>query len=181
MEVYSSSTKTDKKIEVKSLFKCVYCSEQFKLKDELNKHRLSKHKTFKPCEKFSQGHCQFGERCFYNHIKLSHGEFICYVCGKTFESKRDLMLHRRNTHQTEVCREFLSNKCKFTSASCWWSHQINDKKAEQATQVFQESSENLAPPAGFSHEISNLMKIIQNMKMQMSQITQVMKDIGYII
>ena len=93
------------------------------------------------------------------------------------------MLHRKNIHQTDVCREYLKNKCKFNAASCWWSHQINEKKNENLNPVFQESSENLAPPpqTGLSQEILSLMKIIQNVQTQMAQITQTMKDIGYSI
>jgi DNA-directed RNA polymerase subunit RPC12/RpoP len=93
-------------------YKCVVCSETFSKKNDMNKHRITKHKTYRPCLNFKKGECIFGENCFYHHIDLPEDKFICYICGTVFSENNLLMIHRKNDHKTEICQEFSKGGCK---------------------------------------------------------------------
>ena len=67
-----------------------------------------------------------------NHIKLKHkvdqtrttGSLKCRNCGETFNSKSNLMDHRKDKHLGTVasCKNNLQGTCSFSSKMCWWNH-----------------------------------------------------------
>ena len=57
------------------------------------------------------------------HPLESESDFICHYCGENFETKRDLMSHRKDTHIEKVkfCSYFAEGKCIFGD-DCWYNH-----------------------------------------------------------
>ena len=50
-------------------------------------------------------------------------KFECHFCGKSFQGKDDLMLHRKKDHQSKVslCRNFPKGNCPMAD-KCWFVH-----------------------------------------------------------
>ena len=48
----------------------------------------------------------------------------CRNCEKLFDSKPNLMLHRKTEHISTValCRKNIARNCSFTADLCWWKH-----------------------------------------------------------
>ena len=88
--------------------------------------------------------------------------FNCYVCSETFETKRNMMQHRKRHHRELVskCKNFSQNKCIFADTSCWFLHEQeemeisesfqNEKEkrndCDQKDSVFQRVLTNIKPP-----------------------------------
>jgi hypothetical protein len=71
-------------------------------------------------------------KCWWNHDlsqDLSSENIKCFICNEIFESKADMMFHRKRTHASYVrkCIQFAQNKCSFKNDSCWYQH---DEKME---------------------------------------------------
>ena len=98
------------------------------------------HKMFahKPCDYFKEDSCDLDDECRFKHIKLKHGEQICYTCGKIFNIRREMLSHIREKHGSTVCHRFLKNEC--TVRRCLFSHKIST-----ATNVERSFLESRAP------------------------------------
>ena len=87
--------------------------------------------------------------------------FTCTFCGESFESKTELMVHRKTKHKSKVrmCTNFMQNNCKFESKACWYSHdeeemdvdedigkKIGNYEEDVSEAVFQRVRVNLRPP-----------------------------------
>jgi hypothetical protein len=61
----------------------------------------------------------------------------CRNCGKQFESKPCLMVHRKSEHRNTVaqCRNKLAGHCNFSADDCWWNHKEEMNKILNATFV----------------------------------------------
>ena len=69
--------------------KCNQCGDKFETQRELSRHIKENHKGHKPCHYFKEDRCDFDtDECRFKHIKLKHGEHICYTCGLIFISRR---------------------------------------------------------------------------------------------
>ena len=67
------------------------------------------------------------------HYRLRHtmeGRIKCRNCGKDFELKSNLMIHRKLEHKNTVamCRNNAEGKCSFSADLCWWSHKEGSEK-----------------------------------------------------
>ena len=67
------------------------------------------------------------------HIQLKHssqGMMKCRNCGKEFESKSCLMVHRKTEHRNTVaqCRNKLAGHCYFSGDDCWWNHKEENEQ-----------------------------------------------------
>ena len=69
----------------------------------------------------------------------------CYECGEYFQSKKGMMLHRKNRHIVKTCKNWLENNCQRVD-QCWWDHKA-DQPNQTMNRDFQQTQENLAPPA----------------------------------
>ena len=120
--------------------KCTFCSNTFKSRMEMTKHRKETHYTFKPCKNLNV--CVFKEECIFNHDPILEGLHRCFQCGNDFQTKNEMMIHRKNTHEgVKTCKNFVNNKCR-RDWECWWKH---DNQSKQNLD-FQQNPENLAPP-----------------------------------
>ena len=82
--------------------------------------------------------CPYGNRCFYSHTPISENKFRCFQCNEEFDTKGDMMVHRKTHGEVRTCSRFLNNQCE-RGNDCWWNHTNN-------RQVFRHVPGNLPPP-----------------------------------
>ena len=143
--------------------KCRTCGNTFSVKWELMKHRKASHiNTVAKCKNYLNKSCPYTEElCWWVHSERTKDSDIsnCYMCGKQFENKNQIMIHRRKEHGKLVglCRMFQNQNCKFVSENCWFKHEMEDKtnrknenKKEEIEEesVFQNVLDDLDPPLG---------------------------------
>ena len=58
--------------------------------------------------------------------------FKCSICNDNFETKGNLMLHKKKKHLEKVatCWNFTSKSCHYQDELCWFSHQEKDTNQE---------------------------------------------------
>ena len=69
------------------------------------------------------------------HINIKHttqGGMTCRNCGKMFETKPNLMDHRKTEHLASVapCRNNMEGLCSYSNRMCWWSHEAQNESKE---------------------------------------------------
>jgi hypothetical protein len=101
--------------------KCNICELKFQTKGELMEH-IKTHISYKTCKKYAVNQWGIQSECRYNHVILPPGVQICFKCGETSESKTDIIKHIKSSHGTEICHNFLLNKCDFKD--CMFSHPV---------------------------------------------------------
>ena len=92
---------------------------------------------------------RFPKKCrYWNHNKETRKTIICFICGKSFQNKNEMMRHRKREHIEIVkpCFQFSQNKCRFKDELCWYKHNEENKKNDNMEADFQEVSEDLDPP-----------------------------------
>ena len=113
-------------------------------KDQMTKESQTTFKKEKDSEiQFPCKECIFTGNCEDEvrwHMTDSHdypspdcyGKDSCLVCGKLFDSKSQIMIHRKESHPDLVkpCNYFMEGKCTFDDSVCWYSHK-NIKPAVQ--------------------------------------------------
>ena len=155
----TSEEELKKHFDLKHVITCRICNEQFEEKRKLMRLRKSEHPNIvRPCKNFPNGACNFNsESCYWSHdIKENEASaFNCYICGKTFQNKVEVMKHRKTDHVSHVepCNKFLNGECPFQSNFCWFLH--TNKSIETPQQnvefkenisVFQEATKAAKPP-----------------------------------
>ena len=153
-----------KHIDVKHTLKCRICNEPFQTKRNLMIHRKNKHASaVAPCKNFPVGTCNFtAESCFWLHGKVEDEtlNIKCYICGNTYKSKKEVMKHRKQSHETSIepCNKFIKRECPFQEEFCWFSHKANtnqetveentDKNGEKGADIsfFQRVQKPIKPP-----------------------------------
>jgi hypothetical protein len=90
------------------------------------------------CQRFLAGSCGLGDiKCWYKHEQKKTGNdelsrIQCSNCEKVFETRFELMHHRKSLHYQEVtqCTKSLHGRCWFGAKTCWFHHegieQINE-------------------------------------------------------
>ena len=119
-----------------SVHKCNFCGKVFPSQNTLSTHRGDVHRTFKPCRDMIN--CPFQGGCYFSHVPITEGKVRCFQCGEEFDTKHNMMIHRKEHGSVKVCIRLLNNQCE-RGDSCWWSH-------VGTQQDFQEAQENLRPP-----------------------------------
>ena len=123
---------------------CRNCDEGFSSKWNLMNHRKSKHlESVAHCRNYKEGKCSYSDdMCWWNHDKEVETNFKWYFCNEIFESKSNLMIHRKKEHERSVkpCSQFQQNNCRFNDSSCWFQHDdvscTNESKEDKFEQVF---------------------------------------------
>ena len=122
--------------------KCNSCGEEFSAKWNLNNHIRDKHDRTNECKFFKKGSCRFPqEECWNKHISLSASTLTtteqksieCFTCKNTFNSKNEMMIHRKEIHPEKVqaCKDQVS--CGFKN--CWFLHSIQPNEAQTKKHV----------------------------------------------
>ena len=144
---------------------CRNCGEQFTSKWNLMTHRKSMHSnTVAFCRNKREDKCDYSDdMCWWRHDaeSMSSAEEIkCFVCGKTFESKPEMMKHRKKMHSQVImpCTQFQINKCRFQDERCWFKHEVESDQTDDSPKpmeeenpmetesVFQKVTKNQEPP-----------------------------------
>ena len=65
------------------------------------------------------------EECVTIHENIHHNDIHgCNFCGEQFESKRNMMEHKKKVHieMVALCWNLSAGKCGFGDDFCWFSH-----------------------------------------------------------
>ena len=95
------------------------------------------------------------------HINIKH-RMTCRICEEVFESKGDLMVHRKLKHANYVatCKNFIADKCPFADSKCWWNHALKQSvSAEVKCFICDEKFEN--KPSMMTHRKKKHYEIIR--------------------
>ena len=109
------------------------------------------------------GNCQFGnEKCFYRHEENGNIKFKCNFCENVFNTKDELMKHRKQQHVETVsnCRDHQKGYCKWKENNYYYSHKYmigEESQNKIKTQVFQKVQETAQPP----DSVNKLMVMLQ--------------------
>ena len=111
---------------------CRKCKNKFNDLDTLKKHLVADHKTYRPCKKFSsnpsENKCTWNNKCGYSHEVLEPGTWLCWDCGKTFQIKNGLMIHRKQSHDVPTCTKHNTDMgCDKPDEECWYPHKVKQK------------------------------------------------------
>ena len=120
--------------------------------EDQSKHSRT-HRTFKQCKNLPN--CQYANECIFNHEKIENDKLICYECGETFDTLRELMPHRKANHKMNDCSKFNKNECKFNDSSCWYIHN-NKNITESKSHVKEDKTAKSNEPSGFWDPPANL-------------------------
>ena len=139
-------------------------------------HRKEEHRDIvKVCRHFTAGSCDFDENvCWFLHeYQETHGKnpsassnFNCKYCGNLFQSKSDLMFHRKAEHFQVVkqCRNYESGYCSYNDKECWYKHNESsyDNQANKPEQhsVFQQVQRNPPPDDDIMARVVGMMEKI---------------------
>ena len=146
--------------------KCYSCEEGFGNTKDLMKHRKEIHPSNIICRYFSTDKgCNYGDECIYVHeVKMVVGDsptpgdvptpltpapvsstmIVCKICNEQFNSKHNLMSHRKQKHIESVkqCRDHLQNTCRRGEGRCWYKHESFQQPQPQRVQGHQNFVQN---------------------------------------
>ena len=145
---------------------CKYCGKQYTNKKNFMSHRKIEHPgVVAHCKNNAVGECYFSaETCWWSHtVALDEqptSSIECFVCGKSFKTRNEMMMHRKQVHSKVVrqCEMFKLQTCRYKSDACWFVHEKdvqNINKAENVGEdeddfnlksVFQKTTSDLKPP-----------------------------------
>ena len=105
---------------------CNLCGVGFNNLHDMKIHKKTNHGSHKLCRNFSINdptRCSYGQYCTFSHIPILEGKHRCFDCGEDFDSKNDMMLHRKRQHKEKViiCRKFVQGQCRLNT-ECWFTH-----------------------------------------------------------
>ena len=114
------------------LITCKKCAFQVSSQAELQRHSQLKHSMDNnfDCEKCEHVCSEEKERTKHaNPMHAPRGPLKCKNCEKEFSTKSMLMHHRKLEHPNTVatCRNYLEEKCVFSTDKCWWIHRERDQ------------------------------------------------------
>ena len=139
---------------------CKVCGEKFSEKWNLMVHRKTSHiGSVAMCRNFKDGSCNYtDDACWWNHEdKVNHkGNIQCFLCGKTFERKSEMMSHRKINHSDilQQCNQFLKGSCRFQNQYCWFKHSLESKENDKSDGVIEEEKE-IETPSVFQKVVKN--------------------------
>ena len=137
------------------------------------------------CKYFPTNTCEYDSECRFNHEILTHGQQICYKCGKKFDRKSSLLNHIKNNHD-DPCLKHILGKCTYGSR-CVFKHTTAQVTSENKEVVHRsahvESHEDFPPiPATINRlagtekkqMIGSMNLMVQQMNQMMTQMTSLM-------
>ena len=111
------------------------------------------------CRNFKDGSCNYtDDACWWNHEdKVNHkGNIQCFLCGKSFDRKSEMMSHRKINHSDilQQCTQFLQGSCRFQNQYCWFKHSLESKENDKPDVVIEEEKE-IETPSVFQKVVKN--------------------------
>ena len=79
------------------------------------------------CEYPAEDIYDLGEHMHEFHGEMKRETLDCYFCDQSFNTKRDLMIHRKKEHieKVKTCSYFLQQRCNYGD-NCWYVHKKED-------------------------------------------------------
>ena len=114
--------------------KCRMCAESFRDKWDLMLHRKANHiGAVAPCRKYLNNECGYTDAsCWWKHTEIESftDNLQCFTCNKFFQTKQEMMNHKKNHHgdKVQTCSRYLQGICIFQSKFCWYDHRVSDKE-----------------------------------------------------
>lgn len=176
----SSESTLRNHMEHKHKFECFACHEGFDSFGDLMVHRKANHKV-KACRFLTN--CKFGDKCHYKHpetdAQKEEEDWQCNSkdCGTWFNTKKEMMEHRKANHSTQVCRYYLNGNCT-KGPECWYRHQPQQPSSQRIPN--REKDFPALPTAGRSPEVGNmtmqqtLLKMMQEHQANMTKLMAMM-------
>ena len=64
--------------------------------------------------------------CWWNHNLEMSKVIKCFICGKSFQNKNEMMKHRKRDHWgiVKLCLQYSKNNCRFKDEQCWFKHEL---------------------------------------------------------
>ena len=101
---------SQQKLGQTGVLECYTCKHEFRNYHDLMNHRKEEHPSHKKCRYFIKGECNFSaEDCWYLHEVTqkkvttpgqAKQNIQCFICKNRFESKYDLVEHKKKHHPT---------------------------------------------------------------------------------
>jgi hypothetical protein len=68
-------------------------------------------------------------------LEINRYSFGCNICEENFDTKRDLMNHKKKQHYDRVamCWRFASANCSYADTDCWFRHYQTAQVTESST------------------------------------------------
>ena len=110
-------------------FPCTLCNDVFNTKWYFMNHMRDNHPQGKEiCKHFQSGRCKFpADECWANHLAaVPNNSFECHSCKEMFNTKNQMMRHRKSSHKTKQCNEFMKGTCRHGGDMCWYMHNTQD-------------------------------------------------------
>ena len=105
----------------------------------------------------------------YSHVPMTKA-FRCFQCGDKFNTRSDMMIHRKEHHKVEDCREFLKDATCRYKERCWWAHPFE-------TEGFWDAPQKQTPPNKQAIPVKSVVKTTIKedlMRQMMNVMTQFM-------
>ena len=180
-----SSDLGNKKKKLNDFKRCYTCNLEVDGYVSLMNHRQETHPSNKKCNKFPEGRCTRGNKCWYVHAEdlmeleesFEEQKHTCYNCDKTFKTKDEMRKHKKSAHTTlvQVCEKFNKNECPRSEENCWYKHELSPTNTGQLTdqdknenQVFQGRPQNPPPP----DQLKMILKFMKDMSMKIEKIEE---------
>ena len=128
VEVNESRSHIDSRYSLVRGIKCNNCGKDFHSKSEIMNHRKMEHtKMVATCKNYLDGLCSRGDSCWWIHRQGREEEIECFFCEKKFDTKPQVMIHRKTEHPKTVrpCQKFEAEKCQYNEETCWFKHEKN--------------------------------------------------------
>jgi hypothetical protein len=177
----SSKSTLRKHMKNKHEFECFACLEGFDSFDDLMIHRKETHNV-NLCR--FRTNCKFGERCYYKHpdtddkkAQKEEEDWECKDCNGWYNTKNEMMEHRKETHITQVCRYYLNGNCT-KGDQCWYRHQPNQPSSQRVPNMKKDFP--ALPTAGRAPAVGNMtmqQTLLQMMQEHQINMTKLMKTL----
>ena len=108
----------------------------------------------------------------------------CYICDKTCNNWRELMVHRKEDHFNQInsCRNYASNQCRFSDRSCWYKHEMqnNNKTIVSNSENVDFTKPAQGAPPDHGQMLSQICNMLQQLLTTKSSIQSQEKEISKI-
>ena len=140
-----SNKHIEKKHRFEASVECKSCGTEFGSKPKLMNHRKLEHtKIVATCTKFLAGECSKGpDLCWWIHREVEELDIECFFCDKKFNTKGQVMVHRKKEHPKTVksCRLVQDKNCPYDNETCWFKHE--NQKENSSNSVFRDGKRNV--------------------------------------
>ena len=84
---------------------------------------------------------KYPNSCWFSHTKNNDPVIKCKYCTKSFNAKKDVVIHQKENHEEnmQLCKNYVKKSCKFKS-KCWFLH-VNHKSDEPSVNTSENSKE----------------------------------------